>query len=274
MDSPPPDSSSSGQWASGRKLTKSQRERKRAIDRKRVSKRREQNAERITLLETKLAEVTAELEALKRSRAIESSVALSTNPQCHCLPLRDVSGMLNDVSWTDTIVGIPPATSTTLPVYSMGGTISFQPFLEDDIHMLPNPAQSILPNETPALQLSTEVQPLDPYLEGPNSSDRSQKPDCQRILGRSIQTARSLTAADVCVDTARNDDALIRGIMHGWDHVKARSEFFCPLWATLEDLDKRIFLRAGVMTRFPCLRMVHSLLLVCATMTSSGEHSS
>ncbi|KEF57021.1 uncharacterized protein A1O9_07211 [Exophiala aquamarina CBS 119918] len=262
MDSPPPDPSSSGQWASGRKLTKSQREKKRAIDRERVRQRREQYAERIVTLEAKLAEVTAELEDLKRSRVIESSGTLSTNAQCGALIPRDVSGMLNDVSWMDTTLGIPAVTSNTLPVYSMGAIGSFEPYVEDDTHMLPNSTQLILPNESAALQVSTsEIAPLDPYLEGANSLDRSQKSDCQRILGRSVQKARSLSAADVCIDTARNDDVLIRGIMHGWDHLKARYEFFCPLWAALEDLDNRIFRRAGAMTRLPVLRMVHSLLL-------------
>jgi len=266
MDTPPPDSpSSGGQWASGRKLTKSQRERKRANDRKRVSKQREQNAERIAILETKLAEVTAELEALKQSRDIESSSALSTNPQC-ALPLSDVSGMLNDVPWAGTTLDIPPIASTLapLPVYSMGASASFQSYIENDITLLPNSTHSLLSNESPPLQQSNsnEISLVDPYLEGPKTSDRSQKSDCQRILSGSIQTARSLTAADVCIDTARNDDALIRGIMHGWDHVKARSEFFCPLWAALEELDDRIFAHAGALTRFPCLRMIHSLLLV------------
>lgn len=268
MDSPQPESSPSGQWASGRKLTKSQRERKRAIDRKRVSKRREQNAERIAILEAKLTEVTAELEALKRTKTSDSGAVVS-EPNAQCDLQRNTPNTLNDEPWTDTTLGIPPVQST--PIGSiLGATNFFQPCVDVNIQvdMPSNSAtQSILPNEHSAPQLANEVLSLDPYTEGPpilpsSSSDRSQKSDCQRIFCRSVQKARALTAADVCIDPILNEDALIRGIIHGWGDVKARSAFFCPLWEVLEDLDTRNFLYTGAMTRLPCLKMVHSLLLV------------
>jgi hypothetical protein len=263
MDTPQPDSSPSGQWASGRKLTKSQRERKRAIDRKRVSKRREQNAERIAVLEAKLAQVTAELEALKQTKTSESGVAIS-EPNTEYDPQGNTPNTLNDAPWADSTLGIPPVTSTAIG--SIGAPSSFQPCVDVNVDMLSTSAtQSILPNELSAPQLTNEVLSLHPYVEGPilpSASDRSQKSDCQRIFCRSVRRARTLTAADVCIDPVLNEDALIRGVIHGWGDVEARSMFFCPLWEILEDLDKRIFLYSGAMTRLPCLRMIHSLLLV------------
>lgn len=266
MDSPQPDSSLSGQWASGRTLTKSQRERKRAIDRKRISKRREQNTERIAVLEAKLAQVTAELEALKRTKAPESASAVG-EPNAQCDPLTNTPNtpeILHDVPWADTTLGIPPVPST--PIGSIGTTGSIQSCADVNIDILSNsPTQPILPNELSAPQLADEVLSLGPYIEGPilpSSSDRSQEPDCQRIFSRAVRKTRAITAADVCIDPVLNEDALIRGVIHGWSDVQARSEFFCPLWEILEVLDRRIFLYSGTLTRLPCLKMIHSLLLV------------
>lgn len=95
--------------------------------------------------------------------------------------------------------------------------------------------------------------------------------DCQSIFNEALQVACSTSRFDVCTDALRNEDAIVRGIMHGWDEVVARNPDFCPLWAIIRLLDSRIFRLSGTVTRFCTLSMTHSMLLFCAS--ASGLQS-
>lgn len=271
MESSQSSSSGNGRWASGRKLSSSQRERKRAIDRKRVSKRREQDAQRVAALESQLAQALAELEALKRTtasdpRAIGSEAGASIIPQSNT-----PSELLYNQPWEETsldhLLGFSDI-DISIPLSSGEPTNHFQSSGAADNGIAPASAtHPDLPIETSISQLASEAFSLESFhMEGPALRiplDRGQGSDCQRIIGRPVQKAQSLTAKDVCTDVSLNDDALIRGIMGSWADVKARSGgFICPLWAAIEDLDMRIFAHAGPLTRLPCLRMIHSMLLV------------
>lgn len=262
-------SSSGGRWASGRKLSIPQRERKRAIDRKRVSKRREKEAERVATLESQLAQALAELEALRRSassdsRAIGSQVGAQIIPQSNT-----PSELLYNQPWEQTsldhLLGFSDISASLEPGEPNN---HFQSAGTADNGMVPaSAAHPDLPIETSTSHLASEGFSLEPFhMEGPVLPiplDIGQAADCQRIIGRPVRKAQSLTAKDVCTDASLNDDALIRGIMSGWADVKARSGgFICPLWTAIEDLDMRIFAHAGELTRLPCLRMIHSMLLV------------
>lgn len=267
MESSQSSSSSSGTWASGRKLSISQRERKRAIDRKRVSRRREQNADRIATLESKLAEVTAERDSLKRSMA-SMSRTLNHEPDAQAVPHGLLPTEMLYETWEETSLDHPYVfPEISLPPRSTNLASSFDPTAGGNNGVTPaSVGQPMLPIETPRSQLASQVPSLNPSLQGstrPNSSDRAQATDCQRILGRSVRKARMLTPNDVCTDTALNDDALIRGIMTGWADVEERyGRPICPLWSAIKALDMRIFGQAGSMTRLPCLKMIHLLLLV------------
>lgn len=98
--------------------------------------------------------------------------------------------------------------------------------------------------------------------EAPGHVDATIGGDCQSIFNTAVATARVLSNTTVCTDPSLNQDALIRGILFGWDVATTTCPFRCPLWGVLQLLDKRIFQFSGTITRLCTLRMIHSLLLV------------
>ena len=71
----------------------------------------------------------------------------------------------------------------------------------------------------------------------------------------------------ICLNDQLNQDAVIRGVLEGWHAIQGRA-YFCPLWSILEQIDERIFIRSGILTRFSMLRMIHLMLQVCHALTS------
>ncbi|KAK5051570.1 hypothetical protein LTR84_003222 [Exophiala bonariae] len=264
MDSSQSSSSSSGTWASGRRLSRSQRERKRSSDRKRVRKRRAQDA----TLQSQLAEVTAERDLLRHNMALMSH-ALNNNPDAHGIPHgQTATEMLYNDPWQEMALGYAyNFPDIPLPARSMNPMTSFVPFPEPNSGVTPaSVAHPLLPIETSTPGLAAEHPSLDRYIQDSalsSASNREQASDCQRILGQPVRMARTLTAKDVCTDASLNDDALISGVKDGWAGVEARyGSSFCPLWTAVKALDMRIFGQAGILTRLPCLKMIHSMLLV------------
>ena len=254
-------------WTSGRKLTAAQRERKRAVDRQSSSKRRIQTASRITSLESKLEQLTSELESLKRSQnqAPQCALAQSFEPDLFdvsqsafptisrtteqpSVPVSDIQPCFDFHAWTDP-VGSNANAAAAIAAVSFGAD---EGFIE---------ASTNLRAALPIVNQETNTG-FDPISSTAVVLDRNQGTDCQNIFSSVVRTARSLSQEDVCTDAQLNQDALIRGILFGWDDVMARSIFFCPLWEILRYLDKRIFRLSGIITRLCTLRMIHSMLLV------------
>ncbi|WPH05048.1 Hypothetical protein R9X50_00794700 [Acrodontium crateriforme] len=99
------------------------------------------------------------------------------------------------------------------------------------------------------------------------STDPLKGDECQKIFTQVLGAAGAQAASRVCIDHALNQDALIRGVLYGWDDVAVNGDFFCPLWRIISLLDSRIFRFSATMTRFSCLYMTHQLLLCLAGAT-------
>lgn len=96
---------------------------------------------------------------------------------------------------------------------------------------------------------------------GFEDSGQSQSTSVVEFLNDVLWKAHSLDRSQICTDDQLNQDALIRGIVAGWDAVEC-FPYFCPLWDTLRQIDKRLFRLSGAMTRLCMLRMIHFMLLV------------
>lgn len=81
------------------------------------------------------------------------------------------------------------------------------------------------------------------------------------IFSAVVRKALALNKQSVCFDESVNQDALLRGILHGWDEVRLRHGIFCPLWSILRYLDQRMFCLTRFMTRVCTMYMIHRLLL-------------
>lgn len=92
-------------------------------------------------------------------------------------------------------------------------------------------------------------------------SERDQSSECQSIFNETLMLGCSMSRYDICTDAQRNEDALIRGIVYGWDKVSGQNDFFCPLWTIIRFLDARFFRLSSTITRFCTLTMIHSMLL-------------
>jgi hypothetical protein len=79
-----------------------------------------------------------------------------------------------------------------------------------------------------------------------------------QLLGR----VHNLKPSQVCLNDPVSQDALIRGILFGWDKVKDGG-FWCPLWEIIYQIDAAIFIRSRLLTRICMLRTIHLLLKVC-----------
>ncbi|KAK6387732.1 hypothetical protein LTS17_001001 [Exophiala oligosperma] len=280
------------QWASGRKLTTAQRERKRAIDRLRAKKRRTQVADRVAGLESRLEELSAELE---RAYVISSQRDERPEPISETLPTQDRSCALGNPAsvgtWSNTstsfsILPAPGWMSATQP----GRYNATEPKVPS-LHSVHSDISTTTPANEALLGMIDEdllLNQLDENGDGATvtkqltvSKASSQMPqrkiapggdDCQNIFNNAVTAARGLSGTTVCGDPSLNQDALIRGVLFGWDLPTATSsnQWCCPLWQILQLLDKRIFHLSGTITRLCTLRMIHSLLL-CLVKAASYE---
>jgi hypothetical protein len=87
-----------------------------------------------------------------------------------------------------------------------------------------------------------------------------------QLLGRVHQ----LKATQVCLDGPVNQDALIRGVLFGWEEMK-NGGFWCPLWDVIYQIDSAIFRRSRLLTRICMLRTIHLLLQVFIQISCSVE---
>lgn len=83
----------------------------------------------------------------------------------------------------------------------------------------------------------------------------------QALFNELLLEACSSSRGSICSDEVLNQDALIRGIVHGWDTVTSLAQY-CPLLEVISRLDRFIFSYSRVITRFCTLRMIHYMLMV------------
>lgn len=76
-----------------------------------------------------------------------------------------------------------------------------------------------------------------------------------------FENALQLDIVELCSNDQLNQDAIIRGVLEGW-HTLQNRPYLCPLWSLLGQIDERIFMHSGILTRFSMLRMIHLMFLV------------
>jgi hypothetical protein len=66
---------------------------------------------------------------------------------------------------------------------------------------------------------------------------------------------------DICSSEELNQDAVIRGVLEGWHSVESRT-YTCPLWKIIGQIDERIFIHGGILTRLTMLSTILKMLVV------------
>lgn len=215
-----------GQWASGRKLTKEQRERKRAVDRMRSNKNQRQNASRIARLESRLQEVTAELQALKETKAVQAMATGIENPQGqHWLNASSKSRpflqptISTDMWCESTSIPVLPITQPALWSTAMSTS---ETGLQADKSLVTDARSSITERssfpsyDAGLLQPAAVTRGLSGFVpasaDGP-SGKRAITVSCKEVFHTALCEASSLSQSTICTDMILNQDALIRGIL-------------------------------------------------------------
>lgn len=276
-------SSTSRGWASGRVLTAAQRERKRTKDRQTSSKRRNRLKNELQTFRNQIEDLTAQVEALKNDRNGELNKKANS-----CLPETDRDPNLNhfaefdndnEVSVTE---DLPSATLEDSPEAN-DAEIFENESQRSTFYTFSSPSpitnkiygscdESLAAEDELSIDLDGMNLPLtDTQLTGSlrwtpdcasgGVSDELEPMTAQDVFNCALLKVRQLSCSMVCRNNRLNQDALLRGVLHGWDEVRARHAFFCPLWAVLRYLDKRMFCLSSMMTRFCTLYMIHQIML-------------
>ncbi|KAL2802331.1 hypothetical protein BJX63DRAFT_415301 [Aspergillus granulosus] len=77
-----------------------------------------------------------------------------------------------------------------------------------------------------------------------------------KILGKML----GFNTLDICSSEELNQDAVIRGVLEGWHTVESRT-YSCPLWKIISQIDERIFIHGGILTRLTMLSTILKMLV-------------
>lgn len=244
-------------WASGRTLSEAQRERKRQKDRVSKSKRRRDDQRLVENLKAKVEELTAKVSALEQKQtdqpaATDAGVAITADPVV-------TADTFPAAAYPLTLLG-----SATQPSYHLEQTAPSVTtgFVED----LPDQAVAL---ESADHTAPTRVLPL-PHETAIATQTRAGtlRPDepalVQDLFNHLLGMALVVDRSAICVDEATSQDAVIRGIIYGWDTVLA-APYVCPLWDILSRFDMLLFAYTSVLTRFSTLKVLRHFMLVSLT---------
>lgn len=235
-------------WSSGRLLTGAERDRKRRMNRESQLLRRERMKERLRAFESRLGKVEENYDQLCRSKP---TVGILT---CHLRPSNLGTPELMDLLFYQ---AQPPSQpySQNLSQFAQAPTL-VDPFaLAEQSFSDP---RSIRITQTP----STANLPLLPSLV----SKADQNTTMCDYLGEALMSVYSVDPLQVCTNDIHNQDALIRGVVRGWNDLQKES-FNCPLWRILSWTDELLTARTAIATRLALLRGVHLMLMVCQATT-------
>lgn len=224
-------------WSSGRLLTPAQRDRKRYKDR--ASKRAKQEKEKESLRE--LQNQVAALHKLLQSQTGYCGLPLLDAERCLTLP-RPGAECSPAVMSSDNSV----ANFHTSPPILGSQPSAVTPNTED--------------HREPPLGTWTDRQPntwssIGPSLQESGSCTILEYTD--KVLGKSL----GLSVLDICCSDELNQDAVIRGVLEGWHFIEGRT-YSCPLWKIISQIDERIFIHSGILTRFTMLSTILRMLVV------------
>lgn len=233
-------------WATGRILTPAQRERKRAVNRLSHRRKRSLAETRSASLESKIEQLTAELEILRREKITEAR-------HCRC-PRQTRQTVEENSLWSS------PLDAEAAERRGNTCSVSLDPFASSNYIPLDPWSVSNEPSEDSRICLP---------IRSDNSHSSSVPPQtlatsCQEVFNHILARALRLSRFEVCTNDTVNQDILVRAVLNGWNDVSEQyngTTIFCPLWNLLRYLDKRIFCMSGFITRLCTLRMIHAMLL-------------
>ncbi|KAE8333356.1 hypothetical protein BDV39DRAFT_199082 [Aspergillus sergii] len=221
-------------WSSGRVLTPAQRERKRYKDR--VSKRQKQEKEKESLknLHSQVAALHRLLQSQTRLDPGLQSMAISPEESIGSCPLppSDIHSSLHNEE--------PCSTLASRPSTALFDLETAAPFRQT-LGVWGNGHSTAWSTISPSLQDSSSCMILE-------FSDEL----LAQWLGLSI--------LDICSDDKLNEDAIIRGVLEGWHFLEDRA-YSCPLWKIISQIDERIFIQSGVLTRLTMLSTILKMLV-------------
>lgn len=236
-----------------------------------------QNCSRIARLESRLREVTAELESLKETKAIQTMATtgietpqapswLNYPPHPHPYLQPAISTeMWFEPAYVPALPITQPAPWTTGMLTSGTGLLADESFVTDlgssitECSRDPSYDVGLL---QPAPMMARGLSGLAPPSSTTNSGTHTTTSSCLEVFNTALCKASSLSQSMVCTDMILNQDALIRGVLFDWRDVSNPTSLYCPIWEILEYLDTRLFRLSGTITRLCTLRMIHHLLLV------------
>ena len=234
------------------------------MDRLKQKDRRHKNSLMVKGLKAQVNELSAKLTSLGQC----GPITVSTPETSHGSGLDPVDG------------SITPEFHYTISqpdLFLVGSNCAQPSFFESSI----NPESSVvsIPAPNPMLSVGFEerlcARGQASHLEEDQRLQRHQQ-DCagtnvaaansvstiQNTFNNLVHQACATERQYICADELLNQDALIRGIVHGW-HTVSSLAAYCPLLVVIRKFDERIFSYSSTITRFCTLRMIHYMLLVC-----------
>ncbi|KAL2862446.1 uncharacterized protein BJX67DRAFT_296599 [Aspergillus lucknowensis] len=91
-------------------------------------------------------------------------------------------------------------------------------------------------------------------------SKANQNTTLRDYLEEALESVYSVDPRQVCTNDIHNQDALIRGVVLGWNDLQKES-FNCPLWRILSWADELLTARTAIATRLALLRGAHLMLM-------------
>jgi hypothetical protein len=274
----PPDSeiASAKPWASGRVLSKAQRDRKREVDRISKARRRRDNTESrdtVDYLKKQVEELSLKVKTLEREEWLHiDSSKINTRRLQHDFP-PDAYRVHQQPAHSSFIA--PPLASAGFYHSTLNSLQTVDPFTPQSSDY----GQGSAHDPTAADALPTARPP--PLLPGevaatsPLATQSTSVPLIKDMFNMLVQEAKSAvndnTRHLVVTDTVLTQDAVIRGILHGWPSVvdfssdtnssNSSNLLRCPILRTVSKLDGLIFSFSTVLTRLISLRAIHLMLL-------------
>jgi hypothetical protein len=215
------------------------------MDRVSKSKRRKDDQQLVQNLKAKVDELTAKVRALESQNVDQAAASASSSTTTTSLPTRSAAPRMHNPS---------PHSSYSVaqvPIYASTGFVQEMPEGIPSHDTSSTSSVPPLPHET-ALVVQT----------GARAADPDQSVSIQDLFNHLLGMALVVDRSTICMDDALSSDALIRGILYGWDTILS-APYCCPIWEVLSRFDSLIFGFTSILTRFSTLKTIRTFMLVC-----------
>lgn len=296
---PPLDSAGAKPWASGRVLSKAQRDRKREVDRISKAKRRRDNTESrdtVDHLKKQVEQLSLRLQTLEgvdlqrqehQQRQVPDEKTTTQSQDSGSYDHAFHLAQLSSIEYTSTSIYTPvsahaPNNSFTGGQYhsnlnQLQNVLSFDAREESSSQEAPQISTVNDSSAPKAPLLPGEIASTTP-LSAESTSPPLVKDMFNMLVHEALSTVTPATRHLIVTDPVLTQDALIRSVLHGWasvlDFSSPANEAIagypvtlhrCPVLRTLSKLDGIIFSFSSISTRLISLRMIHLMLLYMAS---------